>query len=210
MLSSAEIRWFMKGDIPSSLVNWFNNFDMPPVIQIPRTDHYLRLPDSESLGIKLREGRLEFKQRKGTAEKMHTAHGLEGILEYYQKWSFPADSNDATEETIVTYSDAWIGVKKIRSLHLYRMDKSGVPRAESEPGFVGNGCILELTNVTVKEAQENWWTLAFESFGDAELLESSLRATLALIADNYGIPDLDGAASCGYAEWMQKNNLMIK
>lgn len=203
MFSSAELRWFIKGDIPTSVEDWFNNFDVPPITQMPRTDYYLRLPDSKFIGIKMREGRLEFKQRLGTTGQIHTGNGLNGIIEYYQKWSFSAHNINAITETIDTYSDDWLGVKKFRRLHAYKIDGSNIPRQAADLEYSGNGCILEITNIILEGQQENWWTLGFESYGDVDLLESSLLSTVGLIADNNEIPGLGDAASYGYAEWIQ-------
>ena len=58
-ITSAEIRWFIKGQIPSSVFDWFNGLNENYVNQPERTDYYLVLKSDDALGIKLREGKVE-------------------------------------------------------------------------------------------------------------------------------------------------------
>ncbi|NIV28827.1 MAG: hypothetical protein GWN58_04720, partial [Anaerolineae bacterium] len=63
MYPTLEARWFMRGSIPHEVREWFARGEPAPIHEPPRMDHYLRLQRSNALGIKLREGRLEIKQR---------------------------------------------------------------------------------------------------------------------------------------------------
>ena len=69
-LSTTEVRWFRRGSIPQSVRQWFSTLGRQPEFQPPRLDYYLRLLDGDALGIKIREGKVEVKQRhfrrKGT------------------------------------------------------------------------------------------------------------------------------------------------
>jgi hypothetical protein len=59
MFPTTEVRWFTQGVIPSEVLRWFHEerkaFEEQPL----RVDYYLRIVEGESLGVKLREGRLE-------------------------------------------------------------------------------------------------------------------------------------------------------
>ena len=54
MFITTEIRWFVLGQIPTVIDEWFDNCPGDWLTQPTRTDSYLRLRESKSLGIKLR------------------------------------------------------------------------------------------------------------------------------------------------------------
>ncbi|MGD8968471.1 MAG: hypothetical protein PVI07_13255, partial [Anaerolineae bacterium] len=53
-----------------------------------REDHYLRLSDTYALGIKLRQGRIEAKQRVRRPGVVRFHERVTGIVEHWRKWSF--------------------------------------------------------------------------------------------------------------------------
>ncbi|MBC8503531.1 MAG: hypothetical protein ISR58_17985 [Anaerolineales bacterium] len=66
MFSTVEVRWFYQGVIPSDIQTWFDQKvveGIEPINQPSRTDQYLLQGHNASLGVKLREGRVEIKQR---------------------------------------------------------------------------------------------------------------------------------------------------
>ncbi|MFN2285080.1 MAG: hypothetical protein ACK2UQ_11710, partial [Anaerolineae bacterium] len=63
MFPTVETRWFYPGIIPSDVLAWYHYGERAPEAQPTRIDYYLRLSDHGDLGIKLREGRIEIKQR---------------------------------------------------------------------------------------------------------------------------------------------------
>ena len=63
MLPSVEARWFMRGAVPVEALDWIKRWDLPPTTPDEREDHYLRLPETAAIGVKLREGRCEVKRR---------------------------------------------------------------------------------------------------------------------------------------------------
>jgi hypothetical protein len=210
MFPSAEIRWFNRGEVPATIRKWFYGLDGQPDLEPTRTDHYLRLPDSTSMGLKLRENRIEFKQRTGKSEKLDIPAGLSGMIEYYQKWSFPVNHPEAVEETLKMYGDSWIAIEKSRAIHRYRFADHGVSLLENNSIILEQGCGLELTIVNIGGQNEKWWTLGFEAFGDKGGLKTILMSVMNMVIDQYGLPDPGANISCGYAEWLQKNYLSQK
>ena len=76
MFATAEVRWFYEGAVSPEVLEWFEQGELTPEEQPYRVDYYLRLSDRDSLGIKLREGRIEVKQRHrqhGEQMRLHAA-----------------------------------------------------------------------------------------------------------------------------------------
>ncbi|TFG71830.1 MAG: hypothetical protein E4H27_03810, partial [Anaerolineales bacterium] len=61
MQKSIETRWFFQGTVQPEVVRWFTT--PLALAQPPRIDTYLYSPGTHDLGVKLREGRIEIKQR---------------------------------------------------------------------------------------------------------------------------------------------------
>ncbi len=158
MFQTAEIRWFFKGDIPKEILDWFYDTGFEPDKQAQRTDYYLILPDNDSLGIKLREGSLEFKQRFGKSEEFIFDNSIGGYLEYWQKWSFELTDYPAVINDIPTYPESWIGVVKERSLQMFGISEDGKIFQSPTGVFLHNGCGWELTKIQIKGRNEKWWS----------------------------------------------------
>ena len=74
MYPTVEVRWFREGAIPGDVQRWFHASKQAPLDQPPRTDYYLRLGCDQSLGIKLREGRIERKVSGGKLKLFAQTH----------------------------------------------------------------------------------------------------------------------------------------
>lgn len=74
---TVEVRWFSKGRPPASLVEWF---DAQHANRERRIDIYLRLFETDALGVKLRDGgeRLEIKLREHDLGRRAFAGGIAG------------------------------------------------------------------------------------------------------------------------------------
>jgi hypothetical protein len=183
---SAEMRWFWAGngkDAPFRALGTRLGLGPAEV----RTDHYLVFPGS-GVGVKMREGRLEIKQRLGSRAETD----WEGIMEHWVKWSADAAPDHFRG------NGTWRAVRKSRRLLvLVRGEAELVPAPpESDPG---EGCNLELTELEMNGTRA--WTLGFEAYGASrreQLLESVLRR---YAADLRAIPVLIGQ-SMGYPEWL--------
>jgi hypothetical protein len=165
-----------------------------------REDHYLRLTDAPTLGIKLREGRIEIKQRVRNYGMVRLHDRVTGMLEHWRKWSFQLAEARGALLSIAVPAASWIPVRKDRMLRTYRLtvDRSVVPVLALES--LRQGCEMELTRVHV--AEQSWWTLAFEAFGDESILQEQLVlvAQHVLAADEP--PSMNAPESRGYADWL--------
>jgi hypothetical protein len=198
MYPTMEVRWFYRGRIPAEVVAWYSRIGPSPEEQPGRMDHYLRLADNDSLGIKLREGRLEIKQRTGRPEVVDFHPRVSGVVERWRKWSFPLAEN----ETALTGPEStWVAVEKRRRLRRYRVtgDKQ-VQAAPGEAKLVG-GCELELTRL--KAVDQQWWSLCFEAFGDEANLEAYLRLSVQHVVRKTEPPALDIKDSRSYPAWLE-------
>ena len=88
MFPSVEARWFYDGTIPPRVLRWFREYQGSLEGPAHRVDYYLRLADGDSLGIKVREGRLEIKQRHRTYGMVEFHERATGLVEHWRKWSF--------------------------------------------------------------------------------------------------------------------------
>jgi hypothetical protein len=56
VLTTAEVRWFARGGVPSGLHTWFIDRDVPVTAEPARVDHYLLIGDTDALGISCGKG----------------------------------------------------------------------------------------------------------------------------------------------------------
>jgi hypothetical protein len=200
MYPTLEVRWFMRGSIPHEVREWFARGDPGPIPEPPRVDQYLRLPRSNALGIKLREGRLEIKQRLHQYGNIRFHRRVSGAIEHWRKWSMPlAVTGESLAEILVPQS-SWMAVRKERILRCYRCDTEGQVIA-TQGRFADRGCHMELASVQADD--RIWWTLAFEAYGTEPSLRGSLVATIGHILERDRAPTtLDSRDSYGYARWL--------
>jgi hypothetical protein len=163
-------------------------------------DYYLRLAGGDSLGIKLREGRIEIKQRHGPTGVVRLHDRVAGQVEHWRKWTFPLDEASSELSGLLLPPSSWIGVEKARRLRTYRVAGDDTIVAISARGYPERGCSWELTRLRVRG--EAWWTLGFEAFGE----QASLRERLLLVADQVlgaqEPPALEAGDSFSYPRWL--------
>lgn len=199
--STAEVRWFYEGTVPAKVTEWFSHGERPPEAATPRTDFYLRAVGGDSLGIKLREGKLEIKQRYQQYGVRRFHHEVTGWAEAWHKWRFELAqaAEDLTEAGMS--SATWIGVQKERKLRKFHVACSGEIVAVPVMAQVDQGCGIELTQVSV-EGNE-WWSLGFEAFGEAAAIQSNLLLVAEYVLRSDNPPLLDLQASFGYPRWLE-------
>jgi hypothetical protein len=201
MFQSIEIRWFFQGEIPEPIHGWFHPSGErePPAV---RTDHYLHIPDTDSLGIKLREGRMEVKQRIGEVEVWKLNEQVQGSIEQWQKWSYALNDAALVGKDLGEYPDRWIGVEKQRWLKMFAISDEGEVHPARPGIYLDNGCGWELTNVKIKGVNEAWWTIGFEAFGDQSRTKKTLHTMLRTVfSGQTGVPFVL-QASKGYPKWI--------
>jgi hypothetical protein len=163
-------------------------------------DHYLVLPHIDSLGIKLREDRIEIKRRVDQPHLVQFHEHVAGLVEQYHKWSFVLSEPDSALARATAFARSWIPVRKERQLHRYRVGDDGCVVTLTSSVSPDRGCEMELSRVEV--AGRPWWTLAFEAFGDPSTLRADLLAVARNIFATDAPPALPADDSFGYAAWL--------
>jgi hypothetical protein len=197
--TTAEVRWFHRGEVPAYVMAWFASADSAVELEPPRVDHYLRLFEREDLGIKLRAGRIEIKQRHASVAVTLTSRAC-GLVELWQKWGYGV-VDEAENEPAPAVDPAWVAVEKRRWMRTYDIAAGGaiepVPRSLTPQ----RECSAELTAVRIGD--QAWWTLGFEAAGQEETLRPTLEAVAAYVLAQKSAPILDLANSYGYPQWLR-------
>lgn len=168
--TSAEIRWFIKGKIPTTVFDWFIGLNNNYVNQPERTDHYLVLKSDDSLGIKLREGNVEIKQLKQFIGNISPGNNINGNAEKWIKWSFELDQAKNILPKGVLNND-WLAITKNRILVNYGITEENIV-SQKEPISYKNGCITELTSIIINNV--DWWSFALEAYGEENRQKDNL------------------------------------
>jgi hypothetical protein len=199
---SAELRWFFKGPLPSSVKEWFCGSKLCRE-ERSRTDHYLVFPGSNSVGLKIRDGRkLQAKARVREPEPFSLPGGaVIGRLDSWVKWSND-DEDVAGRLAGLRFGDPlWVSVIKERSMRKFQLDDQHVTEVDANTRQ-DRGCTVELTRITLPDSL--WWSLAFESFGPTPLTDDVARTAahfLKLIPDGLVLTERDSMA---YPEWLNR------
>jgi hypothetical protein len=196
---TAEVRWFFEGRPPVPAVQWFENLGAQPQ---ERTDAYLRLLETDALGVKIRGGggSLELKLRERSHGERELVDGVDGSVEEWQKWSFEMTGNEPPARGLGLPAQLWLEVTKVRRLAMYAPPSWTPSLPEGRPV---EGCGVELTGLRV--GGQEWSTLGFEAFGSEDrILESLTRATSEFFGELELPHGLGADASCGYPGWLQR------
>jgi hypothetical protein len=199
MIPTLEVRWFGVEPTPSDVRAWYAALEGEPVPQPSRIDYYLRMTDqSDNLGIKLREGHLEFKQRYQSLGETHFHKHVGGLVESWRKWRYPVSESTQVTDLITPVTD-WIAVAKRRQLRRYRYeDRQVLPVALDEP--LEQGCMVEFS--TISAAGEQWWSLCLETFGPEESLHDNFYVIADYLFSSVPPPQLEPELSFGYPKWL--------
>jgi hypothetical protein len=195
-----EVRWFLEGKAATEMWRWFERGAIAPTEEGLREDWYLYSVENSSLGIKLREAKLEIKQRLRNAGIHSFTQNVQGQAETWIKWDFSLDSEFNLPQ--FNQSDGfWVLVRKARASKHYRIDADGDAARLTPietPSEATQGCSLELTELQVWE--QNWHSLGLETFGAVEL-----AALPQIMQDLYTDCELTlkAADSFGYPQWLQ-------
>jgi hypothetical protein len=189
-----EVRWILPGELDGQTSEWFGRF---PMATESRIDDYLIGPDLGEASVKIRAGRaLEVKMYGGPLAVLQVPGRARGIMEFWQKWSFPLRSIGQTDES------SWRPVHKVRRMTFFSFQAAPLSITVGKPEG-GVGCAVELTEVTM--LGRNWWTLGFEAIGATDNLRGMVESTAAhvfdqAIAEGFEFT-LDESGS--YASWLR-------
>jgi hypothetical protein len=204
MFPTVEVRWFFKGVVPAEVGEWFRSHGVEAEEQPARVDHYLRIVEGDFLGIKLREGRFEVKQRYGQQTIVRFGSQTEGCVEQWRKWSFELAQTSDIDAVLNGDSSKWISIKKKRKIHTFCGIDLQPVRNLSSCGSPERGCTWEIANVKVVGSEDAWWSMGLEAFGK----ENELWNTLVTVADRIlslaSAPAFKIEHSYGYPSWLQQ------
>jgi hypothetical protein len=204
MFPTAEVRWFWQGDAPDTALAWLKKLPGSHPAEETRTDHYLIVSTTDALGIKLREGQIEIKQRIDGPHPESLSKDVDGYIERWTKWSFGLAREHPTLHQLMI-SGAWVGIKKTRWLKEYRITKTGsvVPLGTNESST--QTCALEIAQVIALDAhaKKRWWTLGLEASGDEAQLTQTLRRTASDVLTSPFPGAMTEKSSRSYPQWLR-------
>lgn len=196
MFKSREIRWFYPTEL-KSVEKWFMDNGYTFENADPRTDYYLPLKNQDDIGIKLREGNVEIKQRIARTKKENISELANGYFENYIKWSFSSAERDPLfQEIIEGEKFNWLGVRKERIGYKLKENQNGSIIRVKMDEFPEYGCQVEYTRIKIKE--ELWYSLCLEWFGEKEI-----EIDLSILDEMLGDQELKASNSMGYAEFLK-------
>jgi hypothetical protein len=155
-----------------------------------------------SVGIKLREGRLEIKERRQQHGTIRLHPQASGTLEAWYKWSFPLAEGEGLLPKSGEAKASWTRVWKERSLHRYRLAGDRSPSTGSQGEWPVQAVDLELTGLKLRG--QPWWTLGLEAYGQGENLHQNLMLVAAVVLSGDLPLTLKAQDSYAYPEWLEK------
>lgn len=198
MHPTLEVRWFLKGQLPTDLHRWFVEESTDPIDPEAREDWYLYAKHHE-LGVKLRQGNLEIKQRVGSRGTCKLAKRVRGRVEKWVKWHFSIEQASG-EAALSEPVGLWIPVQKKRWSRHYAVAAETVEAVQDvDPSE--QGCSLELSDLQVHD--QRWYSLCFETFGSNNL-EQNLECVVRHVVKSMGLPVLKARHSGGYPIWLKQ------
>jgi hypothetical protein len=199
MLESVELRWFYKGQLPNELNTTFCNSDIKLEPE-SRTDYYLLIENCDSLGIKLRNSRLEIKKLKRNHIELLNKY-VNGKMEQWIRWEWN-DTNSFNE--ILQFIQAnkynpWIKIDKKRLQKKFVIfDNSLLETLQDNTHFDFS---IELTELKVSE--HLWWSIGIDSSKIGDNIHFFMQLIKRCINEKYQT-NLKLASSYGYPEWVSK------
>jgi hypothetical protein len=206
MYATTEVRWFIKGSVPENVRTWFGNWNLDSEEKVARLDYYLRITDSDALGVKLREGMIEMKQRLGKTKLVRINQHTTGCMESWRKWSFPLNGSIESTEILLDRSPRWIGIRKERSLRTFQSRNGSL---EQVPGLESSSsdCGWELTAVKIAGIYDQWWSMGFEANDGEEEGKQTLISVAERVLSSKNAPRFRYDDSFGYPRWLQQVDL---
>lgn len=207
-----EVRWFLRGKVQSEIWQWFQQGAAEA--EAIREDWYFSLPKQPDLSIKLRQGKIEIKQRTAKEGIQKLAKGIKGQVEQWEKWSFPLDEAKPLD---IAASGAWILVKKERLSQRYVLGAGKKVVKVIEPSHNSQnqnsqsqnsqneqpdqGCTIELAELWVNN--QPWYSFGFEAFGQQDTLAETLEQVARQVLADPTFPSMKAKHSFGYPQWLR-------
>ncbi len=194
MEHTLEIRWFMPGAPPASVVDWITALGAGE--ESTRTDLYL-VSNDPAMNVKLREGQIQTKHRLAEPALMDLGDRVQGIRERWVKWNFPTKTpTDALDNDP---TDLWHPVHKERFKLTMNPDEQATLLEDEEAASPADAAI-ELTVVQLRGRKA--WTICVEAEGEPHALSGTLTTMGRYFFAQGQPPALDADRSYGYAQWL--------
>ena len=206
MWYTAEARWFIPETLPDAVLDWFwaGQTIEPEGVHI---HEYLLFPDCDSVGVKLRDGRLEIKAMRGTSQPLSLNLGINGRKEQWVKWSFASEALQVLDQAL-HQSGRWLKVRKERFLRRFSTEQGRLMEVTGRQGPLAViGCNIEVTRIDVDANPRFWFSLGFEAFGPATVTARILDDALLSFFNEHGcVPGttLSEYESASYPAWLAR------
>jgi hypothetical protein len=201
VFATVEVRWFRPGAVPADVLSWYLSRTGQSGEQESRTDFYFRSRDGEGLGVKLREGRIEIKQRQRRWGVVPFGGDVAGQVEGWMKWSFELARAEEVLANIASGAEHWVSVSKERKQRAFALTPDRKVTHVSEGKTPQTACVVELASVRV--AGTEWWSLAFEAYGETADMDQYLIAVAEHTFASGVTPRLNAEESFGYPKLLQ-------
>ena len=206
MLHTAEARWFIPEALPDTVLEWFKG-GQPLDSEGVQVHEYLLFQDCESVGVKLRDGRLEIKAMRGPSQPLSLPAGIRGRTEQWVKWSLASEALRTIDEAL-HQSGRWLKVRKERFLRRFYSERGRLKEITILQGpFPLTGCTIEVARVDVDADPQSWYSLGFEAFGPLAVTAGILDDALFSFFNEQGPAPGRGLTeneSAGYPAWLAK------
>ena len=206
MLHTAETRWFFAKVLPDEVLSWFKAGQALETDEV-QVHEYLLFPDCDTVGVKLREGKLEIKAMVSAPRSFSRDLGVAGRWNQWVKWSF-ASEELKTLAPPLQQSGRWLKVRKERFLRKFSAGRDGLVEETARPrSLPATGCNAELTRITVEADPRFWFSLAFEAFGPPALAVKILEIAIHSFFQEHGRAPgirLSRRNSLSYPAWLVK------
>lgn len=199
MLTTAEMRWFYPGKLTEGVLQWFKQDQLGYLTPAEeREDIYLYVPESEFVGIKLRQRRLEIKWRQAELGNLQFGK-VTGKSEKWTKWLCEDPSNECFQPQDAMGKKAWVIIKKVRMQRKYQISPEQIIVAIPVNDSSVRTCSVEITQL---EMNHNlWWSLAFEASVNDESPLDNLKCVAEWIFETYP-GELQIENSYAYPTWL--------
>jgi hypothetical protein len=198
MLKSTEIRWFFEGNMPFNIIKILEETSLD--ISENRTDRYLLVHGCGSIGIKIRNSRLEIEQRRDVQPYNISKLNISGNIERWERWEWNDKTACIEIGRLADRDDLnpWIKVDKKRwqkKFNIRDSDLIPVPLQELQADFT-----MEVTKLKLN--RKSWWTIGFASFTQRDLsFFDQLIETCPILQFKI---DLKKEWSFGYPHWLSQ------
>jgi hypothetical protein len=206
MVSSQEVRWFIEGSIEQhpELKLWIESgADHPKWIGRlgGKPDAYLVIPGAADMGLKWREGQLQFKGLESSLGTQVFRGGHVGNVERWMKWSY--EGNDI-EQTFAGWfkNSRVVEIFKTRCLRKLRLNPFSHAASEVDSdASIDRGGGVEVTDLRVND--KAYCSVAFETFPNDSAMHEDFTSLVNLFLGKLEGVDLTEYNSMSYPAWLQ-------